>query len=212
MRKLLSMLLVVALCLSTVACSSDKYSEDKEAIMASMNELKDNSTKLGNKILEIGSVTGATDLFPYLNKILNSTDMQGILDEIENVSDKKWQEYTDAIFGTSIREAQHQNMQALTAQYNIAIEKFTEFSNEYSELYTSISSGCDTLAEEIKVFKDNNKEEHTEGVELIVDYYLLVSEYAEYVLSPTGTLNEFSGALVSYPEELEQIQKEIDLD
>lgn len=214
MKRLISVLLAFIIFFSFAACTAkDTYETDKAAIVQTMNELTEATTNLGNELIKIGKVTGAQDLLNYLSKVLSINTLQDYLDEIANDSKEKyWESYTDELFGTYLNKTRYMNLTAQTTQRNAAVEKFIDYSNEFTTLKNNVRNKYEVLATEIKTFKENHEKKHSEGVDLIVEYYLLCSEYAENILETDCSFTELQTYVETCPEKSEQLLKRIELE
>ena len=213
MKKLLAWILMAIMCVSLCACGeTDNYESDKKAIMTKMIELNDSSVALGGEYLRVGAVTGEQDLLRYIKIVTSIEDMQGYLDYIANVDDRKeLEEYTDALFSTSLRAAQRQNRDAVNKQERKAIEKFKEYAEVYNKLYDNVYDPYSVLQSDIKDFKAKYEDKHRGSVELVVEYYLICSDLAELVLEPSGTLLELSDDIETFQKDFELLERKIEL-
>lgn len=86
-----------------------------------------------------------------------------------------------------------------------------ELCSELSAAYNNISDGIEHIAESCKLFKEIYSDSHAKEVELLNDWYIETSLYADFSLTPSGTMRTYAESINEYKNAINRYKKNIEV-
>ncbi len=199
MKKLLALLLATVMCFSLAACGNQKHEEFKADYAAMYEELQMLNTecdKLTDIIYSVWSIVG-TDNAPGALAYMLQIDSN--FDDYWDNEDDDMGEYYECLLA---KEYGWLYNSTFGISLDADAKEFHALCMGLQESYNIVETTNSALPDKMKELYSEYKEKYTEEYDLLNELYLEVSSYAEFSLSP-------SGSLMSYPTAKSELQNTI---
>lgn len=207
MKKIIAIFLAVVMCFSLSACNN-KEEEFKTSYLSLYQELQDlnaDCNKLSGQIYEIWNIVGTDNVMGTLTYMLeisddfddywdNEDDRMGIIYECKLAKEYGW--LYNGSFGISL---------------DSDAKEFHAMCMDFKALISSVKTANESLPDKIKSLHSEYKEDFADEYELINELYLEVSSYAEFSITPSGSMVSYSNDKADFQSNISKLIKAADI-
>ena len=210
MKKTISLILVLVLCLSLCACGgSDGFDAEYTALIQRISALNEDTRQITNVVYSTWRNVGVSDFNTFFGA-LRSLPEGKTLDDVKYTSlgaaacclfpSQYWDDDTDTAW--NLRNA----VDALQAD-SAKAQKVLDAAIEFNKLYNSLSAEDAALSADFKAFRDQFEDKHADEVKNLREWVLESSMFVECALKPSGSLIEYGSSITAYEENLTRFSK-----
>ena len=205
MKRTISLLLALSMMFALCACDSNKFEESYTQTYQNINSLYESSSSAASTIYTVWNIVGSEDAMVTLSSMLS------IPSDFDTYFSSDV--YYEGVYGYKFVKAF--GWKSVDAYYGFSDEaeakEFHQLCVNFQNDFAKISTLSDTLHNDIKALRSEFGEKHSSEFEVLNEYYLEVSSYAEFAQSPSGTLNDYKADIDNYEREISKLAKAADL-
>ena len=187
-KKFLCLMLAGALSLSLAACGAGApkvdYDTEFDELMERIEDLGEKADFVSTVNIVIWQETGPEDVATVLASMLTAKEF----DDLRSQGDIR------VSFGTS------RDSEAWT------------YVERYQEEYTAVSTGMETLKDDIKALKDACGDDHDDGIDALQKYFTKLQAYAEFATSPSGNLMNYRSNHEDFENDMAELKSAAEFD
>ena len=211
MKKAISLFLALMMCLSLCACgtSAAKFQEAYTETYDKIETLNGSCEYVSSLMYDIWNAVGvdyAYDAFVYMLNIPedfktywdNNAPYGGVYAyaDIEDRIGKAYGWLHNTTYGICLSSD---------------AEEFHAMCMEFQSKFAAVSLLDEELAEEFKTLRSSYYEDFGIEFDLLYDYYVEVSSFAEFSQNPSGSLRSFGQEIDTYQSEISKLAKAADI-
>lgn len=237
MRKIVSFIIALMMCLSLCSCGgknentstdkdnitstiekntsvlsteeSDNFDTEYAAMIERVEALNADTALIAGTVYETWSNAGPSDFYTFYGSIFSITDGT-TLDTVRIVTlgavacavlpGKYWDDNAKS-------SANLANAVEVLEKDSAKAQEVLDAAIAYNHLYDSLKTADEALSADMKVFKEQYKDQYEEEVDTLREWILESSMYVDHALNPSGSLIEYGNAITEYEQNLNRFSK-----
>ena len=177
-----------------------------------LSELNHHCDTVSGVIYQIWDNVGASDFYTYFNSVL-MLQSEEALESLKNYHSQQSSGQNGwivpvALAGKALAPELYGDIMKLSINDDEQISDIVQMCSAFNSIYNILLTASDELSEDISAFIKEYKTDFQEESELLREWNLESSMYAEFAYEPSGSLASYRNEMNEYQDAMSRFQKE----